>query len=170
MTLYLEKCLGQRPADRSCHVVIPRHIDFRFRLHIVSSRITSSWPDSKKRISSVIGVGMFTIVYSREELEDQGGRRVKVGRRGGGLKFVHSVYVNEPSSRFFFFFLCNIRIKVNGSYFREIMKGQACLGSSVHLFRASLSSSLTSVSLFSHIIPSISQGFETKQTLQCYTN
>lgn len=118
------------------HVVIPCHVDFRFRLRIASSRITSSWPNSKKQISFVIGVGLFTIVYSREEIEDQSGRKEKDRRREGDWNSCVSfslVHVNEPRSRFFF--SCNTRIKVNGSYFREIMKGQARLGSSLHLFR-----------------------------------
>lgn len=90
-SLYPEKIFQSTSRRIGRIVVIPCHIDFRFRLHIASSRITSSWPNSKKQISFVIGVGLFTIVYSREEIVDQSGRKEKDRRRGGGgrgLKFV----------------------------------------------------------------------------------
>lgn len=128
-------------SGRLGHVVIPHHwLPVSLTHRVVSNYILMTWLEEANFF--VIGAGLFTIVYleKRSRIRLGGGR--EMGERGGGregLKFVRFVQSRSrewTSLSRFFFFLCNTRIKVNGSYFREIMKGQAYSGSNVHLFRA----------------------------------
>lgn len=131
-SLYPEKCLSQRPdgSVASRGYSLSRWLPVSLTYRVVSNYILMTWLEE----ANIFGNWGWSVYHSLLTRRGRGSEWKEKEGGGGGLKFVR--FVQSRSREWTsFFFSCNTRIKVNGSYFREIMKGQACLGSSLHLFR-----------------------------------